>query len=133
MRFSESFSYIGWNRDGSPSELRGQAIDFFLWKSFGRSIDRKDKLMGFLPNDQVLEGSCWSHFHSGSCLLTGCCPNRFPDSHLLVVQKSLFAAQKSFFDNSKASGSTANPKLALQAQTVGFAAQTVGFAGVTPR
>jgi hypothetical protein len=33
------------------------------------------------------------------------------------VQKSLFAAQKSFYDNSKASGSTANPKLALQAQT----------------
>jgi hypothetical protein len=45
---------------------------------------------------------------------------------LVIVEKSLFAAQKSFFDNSKASGSTANPKLALQAQTV-------GFAGVRPR
>jgi hypothetical protein len=32
------------------------------------------------------------------------------------VQKSLFTAQKSFFDNSKASGLTVNPKLALQAQ-----------------
>jgi hypothetical protein len=42
------------------------------------------------------------------------------------VEKSLFTAQKSFFDNSKASGSTANPKLAFQAQTV-------VFAGVTPR
>jgi hypothetical protein len=50
----------------------------------------------------------------------------FLDYFLMGVQKSVFAAQKSFFDNSKASGSTANPKLALQAQTV-------GFAGVTPR
>jgi hypothetical protein len=41
------------------------------------------------------------------------------------VQKSPFAAQKSFFDNSKASGSTANPKLALQAQTVGFPGVTL--------
>jgi DNA-nicking Smr family endonuclease len=31
------------------------------------------------------------------------------------VEKSLFTAQKSFFDNSKASGSTANPKLGLRA------------------
>jgi hypothetical protein len=45
----------------------------------------------------------------------------FLNPALVIVQKSLLAAQKSFFDNSKASSSTANPKLALQAQTVGFA------------
>jgi hypothetical protein len=50
----------------------------------------------------------------------------FLDALFTGVQKSLFVVQKSFFDNSKASGSTANPKLALPAQTV-------GFAGVTPR
>jgi hypothetical protein len=44
----------------------------------------------------------------------------------VIVQKSLFGAQKFFFYNSKASGSTANPKLTFQAQTG-------GFAGVTPR
>jgi hypothetical protein len=47
-------------------------------------------------------------------------------SPLIGLQNSLFAAQKPFFDNSKARGSTANPKLALQAQTV-------GSSGVTPR
>jgi len=37
-----------------------------------------------------------------------------------MLKKSLFAAQTSFFDDSKAR-STANSKLALQAQTVEFA------------
>jgi len=37
-----------------------------------------------------------------------------------LLKKSLFAAQISFFDNSKAC-STANSKLALRAQTVEFA------------
>jgi hypothetical protein len=44
----------------------------------------------------------------------------FLDSFLMGVHNSLLAAQKSFLDNSKASGFTANPKLALQAQAVGF-------------
>jgi hypothetical protein len=56
---------------------------------------------------------------------TGCCSNLFSDPFVMDVEKSRFAAQKSFFDESRARP-TANPKLALQAQTV-------GSARVTPR
>jgi hypothetical protein len=52
-------------------------------------------------------------------VLTGCCPN--PSSMFGHRKRALFVAQN-LFSTILQLGFTANPKLALRAQTVGFAA-----------
>jgi hypothetical protein len=86
---------------------------------------RSSQTLGWRTRGTAQKPGSWRHGGRAASLRV-VAQTVFLDPLLMGVKKSHFAAQKSFFDNSKASGCTANPKLALQAQTV-------GFAGVTPR
>ena len=58
------------------------------------------------------------------CVLTGCCPNQFPRLLSDESGKGRSSLLRNLFSTILKPGSTANPELALRAQTLGFAAVT---------